>query len=243
MSINRDIPVPIYYQLKQILLRDIREGRYQVGDAIPTEQELIALYRVSRMTVRQAVAELATEGYLIRRKGKGTFVTQRRARVNSVLDMGQVDRTGDAPFRRKTLRFAQEAAPADVAALLELPAGHPVYLLERLTCFQDGTIRNFSRSVIPAHLFPAMEHHLAEVDGGLHRYFDSHGHPVTRIHQEIQASRADRDTAKVLGLQAGALILLVNNLARDGAGVPVDYTVDAFAGSAITISGTREPTG
>ena len=73
--IDKNLPLPLYYQLKQIIMNSIDEGIYQEDTAIPTEFELISKYDVSRTTVRQALNELVNEGYLYRKKGIGTFVS------------------------------------------------------------------------------------------------------------------------------------------------------------------------
>lgn len=75
-TLNKDTPVPLYYQLKTLLLDRIKDGTYRPGDLIPTENELSAMFNISRTTVRQAVTELVREGYLYRIKSKGTFVSK-----------------------------------------------------------------------------------------------------------------------------------------------------------------------
>jgi maltose-binding protein MalE len=73
-DIDRNSPVPIYHQLKSLILEQIESGLWRSGDRIPTEQELCRLYSISRAPVRQALSELAREGVLTRRPGLGTFV-------------------------------------------------------------------------------------------------------------------------------------------------------------------------
>ena len=65
---------PLYRQIKGLLTRSLQAGEWGPGEAIPSEMELAARYRVSQGTVRKAVDELATENLLVRRQGKGTFV-------------------------------------------------------------------------------------------------------------------------------------------------------------------------
>jgi len=74
-NLDRNIPIPLYYQLKSVLLNDIQRGVYAVGDQIPTEYELQNRYQVSRSTIRQALNELVNDGWLVRKSSKGTFVT------------------------------------------------------------------------------------------------------------------------------------------------------------------------
>ncbi|MBN1259213.1 MAG: extracellular solute-binding protein [Anaerolineae bacterium] len=75
--IDRDSPLPIYFQLKQFLKQKLESGEFEVGAQLPTEQQLCAQYGVSRAPVRQALIELVQEGYIYRRAGQGTFVADR----------------------------------------------------------------------------------------------------------------------------------------------------------------------
>src|SRR6186997_1879462 len=65
---------PLYEQIKILLTQSLVAGEWKPGEAIPSEMELAARYRVSQGTVRKAVEELAAEQILMRRQGKGTFV-------------------------------------------------------------------------------------------------------------------------------------------------------------------------
>lgn len=75
-TLERSNPLPLYYQLKQVLRQQISAGHLAPHTAIPSEPELVARYRVSRATVRQALTELVHEGLLYRQHGKGTFVCE-----------------------------------------------------------------------------------------------------------------------------------------------------------------------
>lgn len=70
--------VPLYKQLKDLLLQEIKEGIYKANQKIPTELELSEKYQISRMTVRKALAELVEEGVLAKKQGKGTFVQEEK---------------------------------------------------------------------------------------------------------------------------------------------------------------------
>jgi len=74
-KIDKSIPIPIYYQLKECIKEKIRRGEFKPGDRIPTEQELCRMFGISRTPVRQALTELVYEGVLYRRPGRGTFVS------------------------------------------------------------------------------------------------------------------------------------------------------------------------
>ncbi len=80
--LNANSPLPLYHQLAEILLADIRAGVYAAGERIPSENELAARYRIGRPTVRQAVGSLVRRGVLLRRRGSGTFVARQPETVN-----------------------------------------------------------------------------------------------------------------------------------------------------------------
>jgi len=75
-KIDKNLPIPIYYQLKKFIIEKIEKGELKPGDRIPTEQELCQMFGISRTPVRQALTELAYEGILYRRPGRGTFVSE-----------------------------------------------------------------------------------------------------------------------------------------------------------------------
>ena len=75
--INREVPIPYYYQLEGLLRQQILGGIWQAGQQVPSEKQLCEFYAVSRTTVRQAVSHLVGEGLLYHVKGKGTFVRKR----------------------------------------------------------------------------------------------------------------------------------------------------------------------
>ena len=79
-KIDKNTPIPLYFQLKSLLLAEIEDGTYLADSLIPTEKELCDMFHISRTTVRQALAELVQEGYLYRVKSKGTFVARPKIR-------------------------------------------------------------------------------------------------------------------------------------------------------------------
>ena len=76
MEIDRNSHLPLYIQLKQRLMEQIRLGEWKPGEKIPTEEEIQQTFDVSRTTVRQAMREIELEGKITRQPGRGTFVTQ-----------------------------------------------------------------------------------------------------------------------------------------------------------------------
>lgn len=110
--LNEKAPVALYYQLKEILVDKIKNNEWEIDSKIPTERELCDLYKVSRITVRQALKELDDEGFLYRKQGKGTFVTapkieQRLSKFYSfseeIRNMGYTPSTKAIEFKKVTI--------------------------------------------------------------------------------------------------------------------------------------------
>ncbi|MFZ3085954.1 MAG: GntR family transcriptional regulator, partial [Candidatus Hydromicrobium sp.] len=80
--IDHSSPLPYYFQLKELLVKEIKKGRLKPGQQIPSEFKLCEQFKVSRTVVRQAISSLVQNGYLNREKGRGTFVTKPKITEN-----------------------------------------------------------------------------------------------------------------------------------------------------------------
>ena len=124
---------PLYQQIRTLLLGSLQAGEWQPGEAIPSELELAARFKVSQGTVRKAIDELAAENLVVRRQGKGTFVvthTEQTTRYR-FLRLAADDGSGRG-LERRLLDCKRMRASADVARALELKSGDPVVFVRRL---------------------------------------------------------------------------------------------------------------
>ena len=86
-AIQKDSPLPLYFQLKELLRQEIESGHWQPGQRIPSEAELCHAFDISRSVVRQALTELEYQGLLYREQGKGTFVAQPKISESLMQDL------------------------------------------------------------------------------------------------------------------------------------------------------------
>src|SRR5688572_11241600 len=132
--LSRSSPEPLYRQLAGHLEQEIRSGRLKPGDRLEPESSLAGRFRVSRITLRQAVADLVRKELVVRKQGKGTFVTgpavQHDLRRTHGL-LGSLFSQADGASAR-LLRYELRAPPADIAALLGLAAREAALRLDRL---------------------------------------------------------------------------------------------------------------
>src|SRR5205085_4425123 len=110
---------PLYQQIKGLILQSLEAGDWKPGEAIPSEMELAARYRVSQGTVRKAIDELAAGNLLVRRQGKGTFVATHAEHhvqyrfLKLMPDQGDLDNEG--PAHRTVLECKRVRASAEIA--------------------------------------------------------------------------------------------------------------------------------
>jgi GntR family transcriptional regulator len=141
-ALSRSSPEPLHRQLAALLEAAIRDGALKPGARLPSESELSASYGVSRITVRQAVGALARQQILLRKQGKGTFVTAPSVRH----DLKRLHGLFGSLFsqaqgaRARVLRFELRRAPADVAELLGLAPGGQAVAFQRLYFIEDQPV-------------------------------------------------------------------------------------------------------
>jgi len=126
---------PLYQQIKALILRSLQAGEWRPGEAIPSELELAARFKVSQGTVRKAVDELAADNLLVRRQGKGTFVaTHHEEQIQYRflrLEPDHADALGGGA-NRTFLDCRRLRAPADVARALQMKQGEMVVEVRRV---------------------------------------------------------------------------------------------------------------
>ena len=88
-TLNRK-SVPLYIQLEQIIKSKILRGEFSPGDKIPTEKELCEIYKVSTITVRQAISNLVKDGFIVKKQGKGTFISKNETKNIKKLDLLEI---------------------------------------------------------------------------------------------------------------------------------------------------------
>lgn len=222
-TIDRFNREKLYIQLTRILLEQIASGRWQPGQRIPTEEELCREYRVSKITVRQAVHNLASEGHLLKLQGKGTFVT-------GVLSEGCLAmRTifteemfgKEVKVERKILSRGIKTPPSDASGYLRTDDRVYHVLSKRVV---NGEPVYLEESFIPSRLVPDIE----KVDFSrcsLYSLLQEKGiKKIFKVIQTIEISQARADNAKHLDVAAGVPVLVIHRLLLSSDNTPVAYT-------------------
>lgn len=210
-SIDRASSVPLYSQIKQILIDELRSAKD--GDApVLTEASLIKRFHVSRAPIRQALAELVEGGYVVRHRAKGTFpVHGLNVRQPPDLKLGSLTRyltdQGLQPTSRVTL-LERVVAPSEVVEALGLDASAEVLHLQRIISAKGvPLVWTGTYLCTPPHFRPEIGE--LERSGSVFALIERDlGVTFTRGEQQIWASGASREDARALDLKTGAPVLI-----------------------------------
>jgi GntR family transcriptional regulator len=219
--------MPLYHQLESELVERINGGEFKAGDTLPTEEQICAQYGVSRITVRRALDAMISSGLITRRRGVGTFVAEQPSGVRSVRITGSLDDflANAGALNQEVLSLDRRPASAEVAGALAIAEGEKVTRLELISSLIAGPV-----------LYLEVFFPLA-VAGDLSMEDLTPGMPVVRVierkmktrvvraSQLIAPDRADKTTAKHLGLKVDTPILRITRIYYSADGTPIEVAL------------------
>ncbi|GIP59623.1 GntR family transcriptional regulator [Paenibacillus sp. FSL W8-0186] len=230
-ELEKNSPIPLYFQLKEDMIHKIRNEEYKVNDSLPPETQLMKMYGVSRTTVRQAIDLLVSEGYLEKRRGVGTFVTKQ-----------QLNQWDLAELRS----FNEEASRQGLSARTELLSSERVmandalkgifekesawfYKLERLR-FIENEPSVLVTTYVPADITPGLERfNFSEVSlfATLREHYSL---KISFANKTFRAINASAEDAAILKVDPGFAIQLVETVTYDDKDRPIEYSVSRDRG-------------
>ncbi|MDR2374500.1 MAG: GntR family transcriptional regulator [Bifidobacteriaceae bacterium] len=231
-EIDKALPIPLYRQLKDRILSHIRDGTLEPGDLLPSESELGQALGLSRPTIRQALSELALEGFITKEQGRGSFVAKPKteghflSKLQSFSD--EMRQLGLEPST-ELLSLRVVASIPKVNDRLGLPLGHPLVELARLRS-ADAVPIVYVETYLPGVEFADLVNFDlagASLYATLEKDF---GAAVTRVTRTIEACLVRPREAKLLKVEPPSAICLVRTVAyADGRG-PVEYSIARYRG-------------
>lgn len=228
--LHRQHAVPLYLQLKRLLETEIADGTFPPHSRVPSERELSEQYRISRMTARQAIAELIQEGRLYTSAGKGTFVAEPKISqsMQSLTSFSEEMRArGLTPTTRLLRRELLPAGPV-VAHRLRLAEQSPVVCLQRLRLANEEPM-----ALETAFLaFDGMERLLTlDLEGSLYARLRQEFNIIPlEAFQEFEARLAQPHESTLLHIDEGAPVLILQRTTYDGAQRPFEYVQSVYRG-------------
>lgn len=243
---------PLYRQIKSLITKRLQAGDWKPGEPIPSETELASRYKVSQGTVRKAIDELAADNLVVRKQGRGTFVsshlevrTQFRFLRLRPDDDGQDESSEAAGAGGDSLRGAEPSsgrsvqgqvlrsqvlecrrmrAPAEVAKVLRLRTGETVVQVRRLLDL-EGQPTVLDEIWVPGARFRGLTaERLANYSGPFYALLETEfGTRMIRASERIKAVAAPAEVARVLHLKAGVPLLRIDRVSLTYEDQPVEF--------------------
>jgi GntR family transcriptional regulator len=247
-SLDRSDDRAPYRQIADQLRAAIDRGELKPGDKLPSEAELMRHYDVARMTARQAIQELRSEGRVVAEQGRGVFVrlpapvrrlasdrfARRHRDAGKAAFLAEAEKAGVAP-KVDEIVVTRGPAPQEVRERLKLLDGDEVVIRSR-RYLADGSPIETAVSYVPTDLAEGtriVEHDTGP--GGIYARLEEAGHELGRFTEEVTARMPTADERRRLQLGAGTPVLTVLRTAYDVQGRPVEVCATVKAAPAYVL--------
>jgi GntR family transcriptional regulator len=226
-SNHRNGGQPAYKRIQDAIRKRIENGKLKQGDVVESERELAKIHKVSLMTARHALADLAREGIVERRHGRGTFVAPPKIHFNKLMSYTEQMASRGLATRSKILRMSSTETDAEITARLSLPAGSRLVVVERVRQAGDEPFA-LETCYLSADEFPGL------ADGTLARgslfatLENDYGIELAYADEEIDATAADPDTAEMISVPKGSALLRIRQIIFSSKGRATIYVVGLY---------------
>jgi GntR family transcriptional regulator len=237
MNANHQSAIPLYFQIEQDLAGLIASGTLAPGSQLPSEEELVQRYGVSRTTVRKAVQELDRLGLIEIRRGRGTFVRTEKITQEFTELTGFVEDMVAVGLRpsAKVLGTATTEADETVARQLRVPIGTMVMQIKRVRMADDEAL-SLDETYLPIDLGRKVVENDLEVYPIFSLLEGKYDTPLLEADYRLEAISADPVVAEALGIEVKSPILLIERVSYSLDQRPVDYEKLFYRGDKIRLS-------
>ncbi|MFZ5988465.1 MAG: GntR family transcriptional regulator [Bacillota bacterium] len=231
--INKYSNIPLYSQLKNLIIEKIDSGQYPPDSKIPSEQELCELYNISRPTVRQAISELTNNGYLYKEKGKGTFVSKPKSSIDVRTYTGFTDSILD-----NELTNDREIISVDTVTSRDFRKLEEVFLIsynQNVDFVQvvfktrhDNDVFSLNTSYIPLNLFPNIIEDIKDKKPSYDILRGKYPLLPAKTKSSLEVIYTDQNEAQYLMVQPGQALLKISNIIFSKSGQVVEYVISRY---------------
>ena len=213
--LNPRSPVPLYYQLQEVIRARIEGGQWQAGQQLPPESEICQEFNLSRGTVRQALMDLVREGLLVRRRGKGSFVAQPKA-AQDLMSIAEnfssyAQQVLGQELGVKLISTQETVANKAIAEKLEIPEGSEIFELLRVKYIAEKPFF-MTTSYLPKYLCPNLEEKDYAVGSLFKVLRDKFNLPVTKVTCWFEPVVVTDFEASLLDIDKGAPAMLLERV-------------------------------
>lgn len=223
---------PLYQQLMDVIIENIKNGTYKAGDKLPTETELEAIYNVSRITVRRAVKELCDKNILVKKQGKGTFVLDSSLRI-SLNEIGgfheAVEERNQTAFS-ELLSLEKKKASDEFSEYLNIPDTSDIIEVKRVMG-HDDTVIFIDTCYLPCDRYPDIQKYLTG-NFSVYKILKTIYH-IKMVNSEkvIKVRKAKKDEAAYLHCEEGDPVFDIFKIVYDENDTPVHVSISILNGT------------
>lgn len=219
--------IPLYMQIKDLLVARVTEGEWAPGNIIPSELQLARELDVSHGTVRKAITELVENNVLVRRQGRGTFVATHDVHRALFHFFHIVNDSGTKMLPEcKTLSCRRKRASRQETSKLNLSSGAQVVCIERVRNL-DSQPTILETIILPTELFGELgKPQACDLPNTLYELYETQfGITIHRAEEQLRAVAATDHDASLLDLEAGTPLLEIERTALTLDGTPVELRI------------------
>ena len=234
-----------HHAVRESFIDFVNGNNYQIGDRLPTENELAKKLGVSRVTLREAMRQLIEDGFIYSRRGSGTYLSGNVKQIAGTLDVnnGLTRTLTEAGFRPGVADYETGLIHASpyLADKLNVKKGCGIVLLKRVRTANDKPVV-FSLD----HLSPRVATIFLSIDGkilSLFEMIEQNGIKIGNSFAELSPENCTKDLALKLSYKAGAPILVLKQVLVDQKGSPLFYGEDYFRPDCFVFSINRKRSG
>lgn len=230
--LRNDSPKPLYEQIKDYILHNVRTGEFAPHTRIPSERDLATQFGVSRLTVSKALKELTQAGVLYVQIGKGTYISEEPIDVElETLKSFTEEMQGHQQHPSSRILQA-EVVDADetVAKQLELPPGVRVVRLNRIRMVNQRPIALELSSIVASACPGMLDNHDFSKESLYAVLKGTYGVVMTHAEQSFEARAATDSEASYLELATGDPVLHINRVTYTYDNIPVEYVKSVYRG-------------
>ena len=231
MTLNKNNPIPLYYQLAERIREQIQTGQLERGAQLPSERELSEKFKISRMTVRQATGYLVQQGVLVVKKGIGTFVADAKLARDTLhlLSFSEEMMHQGGPTTSQVLEQRIITPPLRAANGLNLGLEETVVKIVRLR-FSQATPLLLETIYVPTKLCPNLEHKDLVTTSLYTLLEQDYGLLLSRAQQTLEATTANAYESSLFGVEPGTAMILVEGVTYADDEQPVEYFKAVYRG-------------
>ncbi len=229
--VSKSASVPLYKQLKNEIMQQIRSGALELDSRVPSERELSEHHGISRMTARKAIEELARERYLVRIIGKGTYVTnaQRTSEFMQIVSFTEDMKRQGHSVASKVLKFEVQEPSKEIRKRLRLRSNDKVVCLERLR-YANGVPTAIQVSYLSLALCPGLMEHDFSRDSLYRVLSEDLGLRLSYSSNILESRISSREEMRKLKLTRPIGVFVLDQTTFLDQGDPVEAVVSIFRG-------------